>query len=59
MIGIIVTYVVKHNVLLLLTIILVMEVIMMMMVMMMMIMKGLLEIIILGARWNDNDGDGP
>jgi len=31
----------------------------MMMMMMMMIMEGLLEIIILGARWNDKDGDGP
>ena len=31
----------------------------MIMLMMMMIMEGLLEIIILGARWNDKDGDGP
>ena len=30
-----------------------------MIMMMMMIMEGLLEIIILGARWNDKDGDGP
>ena len=29
------------------------------MMMMMMIMEGLLEFIILGARWNDKDGDGP